>query len=912
MAPLVLSLLFCVDGVMASAKMEVPLGQLVVLEAEALEAGYDYKWVVNKDKDIITTQSGTVFSYTFDVQGEYKVNLALSNDLGNVKNTTISIMVGGRYSKPAGGSGVGNFDNESKVIVTTLPPMDQNNTVHILGEEGIVLFDIEPRVDVLEHRIDKNIAVDSEGDGIPNNDVDNSAESSFLTGGIWRTEYKSSDASEATAEVTLVTSTGKKITQEVKIVFDEFLQTEEEIKAVLDSLPPINSTDRKIYVYDEKDTVAFYARRSQGTILEYRIDTNIFVDSDGDGNASNDIDNRSDSSFKTGDVWTTEYAKTGQQIISQLIVVGQGGVASRIQREVVFIDRPVTQDPETGEAAEGIQLLADKEFVQKGDPIEFRVEGLTYGHENYTFEWDFDGDGTYDQTIEGEAKASYIYDEPGTPVVTVHIFDKEANEGTFTREIQVKDIAVTAANFDFTMDGLKVTFNNTSTASAALENKALTHTWSFGDTDEENFEKQKGQINTVSPTYTYAKPGTYVVTLNIADADGATNSKSMEVVLAGDTAETPAEEVSENGEKSGLVGKIFKVILYIFLVIVLLVLLMVGGLLIFLKVQNPDLIFEELIDELKIKILSMLGMSDVLDDTAHASDAHSPGVTGGVIPPYRPQRSSAPDLKVSKADTMSSGKSAATVNVNIDLSKPDAPVPEWMKTPSTPAKEVPKKESVIEAEVIEMPKSVPKPVVQSELKTPTPTTPPAPAPKPELKPESKPQTPSSAPKPQPTSQMSNPTSNNQAPKQSVPQNKKPNSGPTQPAPQQTSTPTPAVQPIPKSQAGPSPTPAAVPRPQIPEQQNPPTQVPKPQASPEAPTLAPPVQAPRPTTPPITTVPTQAPRPLTPENKPASPTPSGETNKPIQPNSSPQSPQSFNPPKDLSKPDGPIPDWLKDA
>lgn len=73
------------------------------------------------------------------------------------------------------------------------------------------------------------------------------------------------------------------------------------------------------------------------------------------------------------------------------------------------------------------------------------------------------------------------------------------------------------ADFDYSIDGLSVTFTNKST-------NATSYKWSFGD-DETSKE--------ASPKHTYAAAGTYTVKLTAANSEGATASKEATLTLAG-------------------------------------------------------------------------------------------------------------------------------------------------------------------------------------------------------------------------------------------------------------------------------------------------------------------------------------------------------------------------------------------
>ena len=697
-AMLVLLVFLTASSAMASGKMEVKMGDKVTLQAEDLSGG-SFKWVVKKGKDILSTQNTSILNYTFNQQGEYDVTLTITDSAGNTKSTTVLVLVGERYAESAvSGPGEGEGGLEGlplSVGLETLPMKTSQRSVHILGDEGRVVFDIATRDDILEYRIDRNVFVDSDGNGIANDDIDNADDSSYLLGGAWQTKYLASESNKIAAEITVVNKEGKKAKTQVEILFEPVPSKEGNVVAVLDTLPAMDQEDKTIYVYDKLDTVAFYARRSQGDIVEYRIDKNIFVDSDGDGNPSNDIDNKNDNSFKTGDVWTTAYEATDDQIIAQLIVVGKGGTGSRIQRAIEFTDRPAQEVPETAESASPIQLVADKEFVQRGDPITFSVSGLTQDPANYTFEWDFNGDGEVDQTTEGENSVTYIYDGPGIPQAKVRVMDQDGNEATFSLDVLVKDIIETTADFEYTVEGNKVSFTNTSVASASLNNKALSYTWSFGDTDETGYEAQKDQIGVQNPVYTYAEPGTYVVTLTVVDSDQVTSSKSEDVVIEGAPVSEvqPSEEQATSSGGGSIVWTIIKWIFYVILVIVLLILFIIVGILAFLKIQHPDLVFEELVDELKIKLLAMMGVHDMIEPLAEPEDSSLP----------RPPSSSKPAKPTPEELVPAEKPVAEEPEKEPELTKQDAPVPDWLKS-TTPAKPpVPAKPQVIEGEVEEEP-----------------------------------------------------------------------------------------------------------------------------------------------------------------------------------------------------------------
>ncbi len=694
--------------------MEVRIGERVDFVGESAQTSPTYKWVVKKGDDILATQSARNFNYKFNQQGEYAVNLTATSD-SVVENTTIHVLAGERYSRPAeedGGAVLPPGVSPLYLRLETLPPKDFENNVTLLGDSGRVQFLMsESSGDILEYRVDKNIFTDSDGDGTANNDIDNADDDSYLTGSVWTAEYRQDESAKIAAEVTLVDKNGKKAKQQVGIRFRERRATGDPAAAW--EILPAPAEDGLVHLYKDPHTVSFYARPSEGNILEYRIDKNIFTDSDGDGDPANDIDNLNDISFKTGDVFEVEYGKTDEQIIAQLIVVGEGGKGSRIQKGLVFGDKPAIPAPPPGEVS-GIRLTADKAFVVKGDTITFTVEGLQQAADQYTFAWDFDGDGETDKETDGINTVEHIYDFPGVPLAMVTVTDDEGNSADYTFEMFVKDRQVTKADFDFEADGTTVRFTDQSTVSMDLADKSLDYQWSFGDTDPASYETQKDQIGRENPVYTYSQPGTYIVTLTITDAAQVTDSKSAEVeVLEGAVGEREEEAVpdEEDGESS-LFVRLLKFALYLILIVVGLALLIIGGALIFFKIQHPDLTFEELVDELKAKLLTKLGASE----TEGFPPSETPPQPPEETPPQPPEETPPSPPEPTPPEPSAPPAEEPPAEPEKPLGAGEGKTPPWMK-----------EKDVIEGEVDESPSEAPAPQESSSPKPPPAETPEPPA-----------------------------------------------------------------------------------------------------------------------------------------------------------------------------------------
>jgi len=145
---------------------------------------------------------------------------------------------------------------------------------------------------------------------------------------------------------------------------------------------------------------------------------------------------------------------------------------------------------------------------------------------NYT--WTFT-DGT--PKVLYESNPSYVFGTPGVYIVTLTVRDAAGNSGTDTVTITVLDVTSPIANAgpDQTVDeDTLVTFDG----SASTDNVGIAnYTWTFDDGGPR-------ELYGATPTYTFATPGTYVVTLTVRDAAGNTATDSLTVTVRDVTAPT--------------------------------------------------------------------------------------------------------------------------------------------------------------------------------------------------------------------------------------------------------------------------------------------------------------------------------------------------------------------------------------
>ena len=80
---------------------------------------------------------------------------------------------------------------------------------------------------------------------------------------------------------------------------------------------------------------------------------------------------------------------------------------------------------------------------------------------------------------------------------------------------------------EFTANCTELTCSFDGSGSSDLDGTIVSHTWDFGDTNAGSGP---------TPSHTYAADGNYLVTLTVTDDDGATDSTSRSVTVAGPSA----------------------------------------------------------------------------------------------------------------------------------------------------------------------------------------------------------------------------------------------------------------------------------------------------------------------------------------------------------------------------------------
>ncbi len=118
----------------------------------------------------------------------------------------------------------------------------------------------------------------------------------------------------------------------------------------------------------------------------------------------------------------------------------------------------------------------------------------------------------------------FTFDDAGNYTITLNVTDAAGNWDTQTIWIRVNDTEAPSAEAGDNIkivQGTQVTFNG----SGSTDNVGIfDYTWTFNDTSDQI-------LNGKMPTYTFDNAGTFLVTLNVSDAEGNWNNDTLTVTV---------------------------------------------------------------------------------------------------------------------------------------------------------------------------------------------------------------------------------------------------------------------------------------------------------------------------------------------------------------------------------------------
>jgi PKD repeat protein len=253
-------------------------------------------------------------------------------------------------------------------------------------------------------------------------------------------------------------------------------------------------------------TVVFDAsasKDSDGTIAKYEWDLN------GDGSYETDTG--------TTPAISGSYGTVGERTIRLRVTDNDGGVTTTTKALVVQNAPPTASFTATPEAAPTGTAVSFNAAASK-DP-----DGTIA-----KYEWDLDGNGSYETSTGATATASTTYATPGARTVGLRVTDNGGATATTTRTVTAQNRAP-AASFTATpnpvLSGTLVVFDGS--ASSDPDGTIVEYAWDLdgnGTYETSGFGKP-----TVSAPY--AKPATRTVGLQVTDSSGAKATTTRTIVV---------------------------------------------------------------------------------------------------------------------------------------------------------------------------------------------------------------------------------------------------------------------------------------------------------------------------------------------------------------------------------------------
>jgi PKD repeat protein len=231
-------------------------------------------------------------------------------------------------------------------------------------------------------------------------------------------------------------------------------------------------------------------------------------DLDGDGTYETDTG--------TTATTTTSFATPGNHNVSLRVTDADGATATKTVTIAAQNRPPVASF--TGPAPAIVGSTASFDASASSDP-----DGTIA-----TYEWDLDGDGTYETSTGTDPHASTTYAAAGVVTVGLRVTDDLGATSTTTLTVHVTHAPVASFTAAPNPVSLHVPVSFDASASSDADGPIARYEWDLDGNG--TYETDTGTTPTTSHVYT--ANGTYAVGLRVTDADGATATTTVNLVAA--------------------------------------------------------------------------------------------------------------------------------------------------------------------------------------------------------------------------------------------------------------------------------------------------------------------------------------------------------------------------------------------
>ncbi|MDX6609099.1 MAG: hypothetical protein QOF85_1024 [Solirubrobacterales bacterium] len=289
---------------------------------------------------------------------------------------------------------------------------------------------------------------------------------------------------------------------------------------VTDNSGDATPATRALTVENRTPTVSFTA--SPNPVLSgATINLDASSSSDPDGTiAKYDWDLDGNGSYETtggGATTTTSYATPGEKPIG-LRVTDDSGATATTTRTVTIQNR-----------APSASITATPNPVVSGSNVTFDTSGSKDPDGTIVkYDWDLDGNGTYEIPGEGKPAITVSYAQPGTRTVGVRATDNNGATATATMTLTVQN-RPPAPSFTATPNPVSPNVSTSFDASASSDPDGTIAKYEWDLDGNGTYETNTGTTKTTSRTYT--SEGTVTVGLQITDNTGATATTTRSLVV---------------------------------------------------------------------------------------------------------------------------------------------------------------------------------------------------------------------------------------------------------------------------------------------------------------------------------------------------------------------------------------------
>lgn len=573
---------FSVDKVLAKAGEEIHFSAAIKDDLGEIMPQDGYHWDFDGDGKYDDNTSGSFASYRYNRGGTYKARLkVMKNGLSSTYEMPITIEAD---TLPPSTAFTYRLSDENEVVFINASQADTN-----LGDK------------TLTYAWDFDTNTDSNNDGDPANDIDSTEINPIhiypqSDKQIYNVALKVTDASDISNEVT------RPVNLDQAVLPISVSENDATVLAVLDSEPQANKYNGELYLEQNQEVTLDFSQ-SRGQVAEYRIDKNIYFDSDGDGNPENDVDNRYDTSFTQGGKWVTYYDAAWAPVTTQLTIVTVYGETSTAKLKFHFNEKNPTYADISLNTNNGLAYFYTEPKVKiVNEEVKFDASQSKADVENYV--WDFNGDDVVDLDTT-DPIASYKYTTVGEKTVKLITKSKGNITSEYTAIINISsDAVLPTANFEYIAEGNTVSFYNQSTVDESLKFYQPVYEWKFYEDpiDSETTEPKVSLDGNINPIHEFAKVGSYRVVLTVIDYYGQTNSMEKIVETTASAVETP--EIVTPVETNS--GSIWSTLLNILVWLVIIGVVALGGLGIFafvmFKKNYPGHSFSDFVEYIKMTL----------------------------------------------------------------------------------------------------------------------------------------------------------------------------------------------------------------------------------------------------------------------------------------------------------------------